>query len=143
MGTRATVQRPVQPEAVLKRLSPRLRSCVDVGAFGAGAADLVVFEPGEGHVVTSKDLQKGLAQRGDFHARLLATTSWKKPVPGWIPKEAFSFPSEATSVEQMRDGMRLSKGKPLYSELVSDTYFSQLRAQCGLAQCECLAAEAV
>jgi hypothetical protein len=72
MGTRATVQRAVEPPAVLKRLPPRLRSCVDLGVVGADAVDLVVFEPGEGHVVTSKDLEKALAQRGDSHARLVA-----------------------------------------------------------------------
>jgi hypothetical protein len=40
--------------------------------LGTDAVDLVVFEPGEGHVVTSKDLQKALAQRAESHARLMA-----------------------------------------------------------------------
>ena len=72
MGTRATTQRSVDPETVLKRLPPRFRACVDVGVLGRAAVDLIVFEPGEGHVVTSKDLQKALALRGASPARLVA-----------------------------------------------------------------------
>ena len=72
MATRATTQRSVDPDAVLKRLPPRFRSYVDVSAVGKDTVDLVVFEPGEGHVVTSKDLQKALARRGESQARLVA-----------------------------------------------------------------------
>jgi hypothetical protein len=71
MATRATTQRSVKPDAVLQRLPKRLRSCVDVGALGEGPVDLVVFETGEGHVVTSKDLDKALEPRADSNARLV------------------------------------------------------------------------
>ena len=56
----------------MKRLPPRFRSCVDVGVLGKDAVDLVVFEPGEGHVVTSSDLRRALARRGTPQARLVA-----------------------------------------------------------------------
>lgn len=95
MGTRATVQLSVQPEAVLKRLSPRLRSCVDAGALGTKVVDLVAFEPGEGHVVTSKDLQKALAQRGDSPARLLAV--------------GYDFTEEARAVVDTEGGLLFSE----------------------------------
>jgi len=71
MATRATTQRSVTPDTVLKRLPPRLRACVDVGVLGQEPVDLVVFETGEGHVVTSKALQKALAQRAESRARLV------------------------------------------------------------------------
>jgi hypothetical protein len=72
MATRATIQRSVEPDAVLKRLPTRLRSCVDIGALGEEPVDLVVFEVGEDHVVTSKDLQRALAERPQSAARLVA-----------------------------------------------------------------------
>jgi hypothetical protein len=70
VGTRATIQRSVRTDAILKRLPPRFRSCVDVGVLGAEPIDLVVFETGEGHVVTSRDLRKALDARGSSAARL-------------------------------------------------------------------------
>lgn len=72
MATRATTQRSVQPEAVLKRLPQRFRSCVDVGALGKDPVDLVIFETGDGHVVSSKDLRKALDRRADSSSRLVA-----------------------------------------------------------------------
>ena len=72
MATRATTQRSVEPDAVLQRLPKRFRSCVDIGALGEAPVDLVVFETGEGHVVTSKDLNRALEPRADSSARLVA-----------------------------------------------------------------------
>jgi hypothetical protein len=72
MGTRATTQRLVDPEAVLKGLPPRFRACVDVGVLGRDPVYLVVFAPGDGQVVTSKDLRKALARRGASSARFVA-----------------------------------------------------------------------
>src|SRR6185503_21214230 len=40
--------------------------------LGQEPVDLVVFETGESHVVSSKDLQKALIQRADSTARYLA-----------------------------------------------------------------------
>ena len=72
MTTRATTQRSVEPNAVLQRLPKRFRSCVDIGTLGEGPVDLLVFETGEGHVVTSKDLKRALGQRANSTARLVA-----------------------------------------------------------------------
>jgi hypothetical protein len=95
MGTRATTQRSVDPEALLKRLPPRLRSCVDVGVLGSGAVDLLVFEPGEGHVVTSKELQKALAQLNEPQARLVAV--------------GYDFTEEARALVDARGGLLFSE----------------------------------
>jgi hypothetical protein len=40
--------------------------------LGKKTVDLVIFETGEGHVVSSKDLRKALAQRTESTARLVA-----------------------------------------------------------------------
>ena len=72
MATRATTQRSVEPNAVLQRLPKRFRSCVDISALGDGSVDLLVFETGEGHVVTSKDLNRALEPIAGSSARLVA-----------------------------------------------------------------------
>ncbi len=72
MSTRATIQRSVQPESILKRLPSRHQSFVDITRIGSEPVDLLIFEPGEGHVVTSKDLHKALAARASTTARFVA-----------------------------------------------------------------------
>jgi hypothetical protein len=95
MATRATTQRSVSPDAMLKRLPPRLRVCVDVGVLGQEPVDLVVFETGEGHVVTSKDLQKALAQRAESGARLVAV--------------GYDFTEEARALVDAQGGLLFSE----------------------------------
>ena len=46
MATRATTQRSVNPDAVLKRLPQRFRACIDIGVLGQDPVDLVIFETG-------------------------------------------------------------------------------------------------
>src|SRR5262245_37058803 len=74
MRTRVTTQRAVETESLLKRLPPRLRSCVDVSVLGSDPVDLIVFSGGR-HVVTSRDVQKALAKRGESKARFVAVGS--------------------------------------------------------------------
>jgi hypothetical protein len=95
MGTRSTTQSSVNPAAVLKRLPPRLRSCVDVGILGHDPVDLVVFEPGEGHVVTSKDVRKALARRSESQARLVAV--------------GYDFTEEARALVDAQGGLLFSE----------------------------------
>src|SRR5439155_24851423 len=95
MATRATTHRSVSPDAVLKRVPPRFRACVDVGALGNAAVDLVIFETGEGHVVTSKDLRKALTQRGESSARLVAV--------------GYDFTEEARALVDERGGLLFSE----------------------------------
>jgi hypothetical protein len=45
---------------------------VQVGLLGDEPVDLIFFEPGEGHVVSSTDLQKALSKRGYSSGRLIA-----------------------------------------------------------------------
>ena len=72
MSTRATLQFAVEPERVLSRLPARFRSIVDRRALSTKPVDLLIFETGEGHVVTLKDLRKALEARVDAVASLLA-----------------------------------------------------------------------
>ena len=51
----------VDAAAVWSRLPQRYRTIVDIAALGAGPIDLLVFETGEGHVVTLEDFAKALS----------------------------------------------------------------------------------
>jgi hypothetical protein len=61
MGTRASLHSGLDPAGVWSRLPHRYRTIVAIAALGAGPIDLLVFETGEGHVVTSEDLAKALS----------------------------------------------------------------------------------
>ena len=61
MGTRASLHPGVDPAAVWSRLPLRYRTIVNIAALGTGPIDLLVFETGEGHVVTLEDLAKALS----------------------------------------------------------------------------------
>jgi hypothetical protein len=56
---------------------------------------LIAFEPGEGHVVTSKDLQRALAQRTGSQARLVAV--------------GFDFTEEARVLVDAQGGLLFSE----------------------------------
>lgn len=72
MTTRAVMHRSVLPASILKRLPPRFRPHVDVRLLGSELVDLIIFQGGELHVVTSKDLRKILGERAKRHGRLVA-----------------------------------------------------------------------
>jgi hypothetical protein len=61
MGTKASLHPGVDSAAVWSRLPQRYRTIVDIAALGADPIDLLVFETGEGHVVTLEDLAKALS----------------------------------------------------------------------------------
>jgi hypothetical protein len=61
MGTRASLHSGLDPAGVWSRLPHRYRTIVAISALGDGPIDLLVFEAGERHVVTSKDLGKALS----------------------------------------------------------------------------------
>ena len=71
MTLRATMQRSVKPDEVLRRIPQRFRAGVNVALLGTGPVDLLVFPPDTSHVVTSKDLRKAVEGR-DSKARLVA-----------------------------------------------------------------------
>ena len=56
----ASLHPGVDLAAVWSRLPLRYRTIVGIAALGADPLDLLVFETGEGHVVTSDDLAKAL-----------------------------------------------------------------------------------
>ena len=56
----ASLYSGVDAAAVWSRLPQRYRTIVDIAALGADPIDLLVFETGEGHVVTLEDLAKAL-----------------------------------------------------------------------------------
>jgi hypothetical protein len=64
MGTRASLHSGLDPAGVWSRLPHRYRTVVAIAALGDGPIDLLVFETGEGHVVTSEDLGKALSGIG-------------------------------------------------------------------------------
>jgi hypothetical protein len=49
-----------------------LREVVEYGLIGNAPIDLIVFEPGDGHVVSSSDLQRALQKRGSSCGDLVA-----------------------------------------------------------------------
>jgi hypothetical protein len=61
MGTKASLHPGVDSAAVWSRLPQRYRTIVDIAALGAGPINLLVFETGEGHVVTLENLAKALS----------------------------------------------------------------------------------
>jgi hypothetical protein len=61
MGTEASLHPGVDSAAVWSRLPQRYRTIVDIAALGDDPIDLLVFETGEGHVVTLEDLAKALS----------------------------------------------------------------------------------
>lgn len=61
MTTTASLHSGVDPAGVWSRLPQRYRTIVDIAALGAGPIDLLVFEMGEGHMVTLEDLAKALS----------------------------------------------------------------------------------
>lgn len=61
MGTRASIHPGVDAAAVWSRLPQRYRTMVGIAALGTDPIDLLVFETGEGHVVTLDDLAKALS----------------------------------------------------------------------------------
>jgi hypothetical protein len=61
MGTRASLYSGVDPAGVWSRLPLRYRTIVNIAALGAGPIDLLIFDTGEGHVVTVGDLEKALS----------------------------------------------------------------------------------
>ena len=61
MGIMASLHSGVDPAGVWSRLPQRYRTIVNIAALGAGPIDLLVFETGEGHVVTLEDLKKALS----------------------------------------------------------------------------------
>ena len=62
MGTRASLHAGVDAAAVWSRLPQRYRTMVGIAALGTDPIDLLVFETGEGHVVTLEDLAKALSE---------------------------------------------------------------------------------
>src|SRR5689334_20163656 len=60
MGTRASLHPGVESAAVWSRLPLRYRTSVSVASLGPDPIDLLVFEMGEGHVVTLADLAQAL-----------------------------------------------------------------------------------
>jgi hypothetical protein len=61
METRFSLHPGVDAAAVWSRLPQRYRAIVDIASLGADPIDLLVFETGEGHVVTLEDLAKALS----------------------------------------------------------------------------------
>ena len=95
MATRATVQLSVKPSALLTRLPPRLRPCVDVGILGSEVVDLLIFEAGDGHVVDSKDLRKAMNTRAAASGRLVAV--------------GYDFTEEARALVDAQEGLLFSE----------------------------------
>ena len=60
MATEASLYPGVDAAAVWSRLPQRYRTIVDIAALGVDPIDLLVFETGDGHVVTLEDLAKAL-----------------------------------------------------------------------------------
>lgn len=85
MQNRATTHASIMPDAVIQRLPPRFRKCVNLGLLSSQPVDLLVFESGEGKIVTSIDLQSALG-------------SLAKPSPQWMAV------GEGFTREAMRDG---------------------------------------
>jgi hypothetical protein len=95
MVTRTTPQLSVMTDAVLKRLPPRFRGCVDVGLLGSEPVDLLIFETGEGHVVNSKDLRRALDARVESSGRLVAV--------------GYDFTEEARALVDTQGGLLFSE----------------------------------
>jgi hypothetical protein len=64
METRSSLHPGVDAAAVWSRLPQRYRTMVDIASLGADPIDLIVFESGEGQVVTLDDLAKALSGLG-------------------------------------------------------------------------------
>jgi len=95
MTTRARTYISVNPDTVLKRLPQRFRGCVDIRLLGTEPVDLIVFKTGEGHVVSSKDLRKALADSPKSSARLVAV--------------GYDFTEEARALVDVQNGLLFSE----------------------------------
>jgi hypothetical protein len=60
LKNRATIHSSIMPDAVIDRLPPRFRQCVNPALLACESVDLFVFESGEDKIVTSIDLQAAL-----------------------------------------------------------------------------------
>jgi hypothetical protein len=72
MTTRSTTHRNVPTDKVLTRIPHRLRNCCDVSLLRNESVNLIVFEPGEGHIVASKDVAKALNASREIVGRIVA-----------------------------------------------------------------------
>ena len=70
METRSSLHPGVDAAAVWSRLPQRYRTMVDIAALGADPIDLIVFESGDGQVVSLEDLAKALRGIGNPSTRL-------------------------------------------------------------------------
>jgi hypothetical protein len=61
MTTKASLHPALDPAGVWSRLPRPYRTIVAIAALGPGPIDLLVFETGEGHVVTAEEMAQALS----------------------------------------------------------------------------------
>ena len=97
MRTRGTLQASVPTCDLAKRIPPRFKKYVDASLVSLPTVDLLLFQPGDRYVVSSKDLLQALESRLASEAQLVAV--------------GYDFTDEARSAIAAAGGLAFTEGE--------------------------------